>query len=118
MRSTRAREHATDFLLAKPGRLVSARGTLILVDKDGLNIFRGTSGALRGYGSYQPITSVAAPAAIVSAAGASNAEPSVVGYRLGHGAVVDIGLPGFSSSLAHNLDASELLASVWKLLSR
>ncbi|HEY5246512.1 MAG TPA: N,N-dimethylformamidase beta subunit family domain-containing protein, partial [Acidimicrobiales bacterium] len=110
--------HATDDLLARPGRVVSARGTLILVDKDGLNIFRGTSGALRGYGSYQPIVSVAAPAAIVSAAGASNAEPSVVGYRLGRGVVVDIGLPGFGSSLQHNLDASELLASVWKLLSR
>jgi hypothetical protein len=110
--------HATDFLLAKPGRLLSAHGALILVDKDGLNIFHGTSGALRGYRSYQPILSVAAPAAIVSAAGASNAEPSVVGYRLGHGVVVDIGLPGFASSLRHNLDAAELLASVWKLLRR
>ena len=111
-------QHATDFLLAKPGRVVSAHGALILVDRDGLNIFRGTSGALRGYRSYQPIPSVAAPAAVVSAAGASNAEPSVVGYRLGHGVVVDIGLPGFASSLRHNLDASELIASVWKLLSR
>jgi hypothetical protein len=110
--------HATDFLLAKPGRVVPAHGALILVDKDGLNIFRGTSGALRGYRSYQPIVAVAAPAAIVSAAGASNAEPSVVGYRLGHGVVVDIGLPGFASSLRHDLDASELLASVWKLLGR
>jgi hypothetical protein len=110
--------HATDDLLARPGRLVSARGTLILVAKDGLNIFRGTSGALRGYRSYQPITSVAAPAAIVSAAGASNAQPSIVGYRLGHGAVVDIGLTGFALSLRHNLDASQLLASVWSLLRR
>jgi hypothetical protein len=110
--------HAADFLLAKPGQVVSARGALILVDKDALNIFRGTSGALRGYRSYQPIVSVAAPAAIVSAAGASNAEPSVVGYRLGHGVVIDIGLPGFGSSLNRNLDASELLASIWKLLGR
>jgi hypothetical protein len=109
---------AADYLLAHPGRLVSARGTLILVDKDGLNIFRGTSGALRGYGSYQPITSVTPPAVIVSAAGASNAQPSVVGYRLGHGDVIDIGLPGFGSSLRRNIDASELLASVWRLLGR
>jgi hypothetical protein len=109
---------AADFLLAHPGRLVSAQGTLILVDKDGLNIFRGTSGALRGYRSYQPITSVTPPALIVTAAGASNAEPSIVGYRLGHGEVVDIGLPGFGSSLRHNIDASELLASVWRLLGR
>lgn len=108
---------ATDFLLAKPGRVVSARGTLILAGRDGLHIFRGTSGALRGYGVYQ-LLSVTPPAAILSAAGASNAQPSVVGYRLGHGDVVDVGLPGFGSSLAHNIDASELLASVWKLLAR
>jgi flagellar hook assembly protein FlgD len=110
--------NATDDLLARPGRLVSARGALILVDKDGLNIFRGTSGTLRGYASYQPFTSVAPPAAIVSAAGAGSSQPAVIGYRLGHGDVVDIGLPGFGSSLAHNLDASELLASVWRLLGR
>jgi hypothetical protein len=110
--------HAADFLLAKPGQLVSTHGALILVDKDALHIFRGTSGALRGYRSYQPITSVVSPAAIVSAAGVSNAQPSVVGYRLGHGVVVDIGLPGFGASLRHNLDASELLSSVWGLLSR
>jgi hypothetical protein len=108
---------ATDDLLARPGPLVPARGALILVDKDGLNIFRGTSGALRGYRSYQPFT-VSPPATILSAAGASNAQPSVVGYRLGRGDVVDIGLPGFGSSLAHNLDASELLASVWRVLAR
>ncbi len=95
-----------------------ARGTLVLVDKDGLNIFRGTSGALRGYRAYQPITSVSPPATIVSAAGASNAQPSVVGYRLGRGVVVDVGLAGFGSSLAHNLDAAQLLGSVWGLLGR
>jgi hypothetical protein len=111
-------QRAADYLLARRGRLVSARGALILVNKDGLNIFRGTSGALRGYHSYQPIISVTPPAAIVTAAGASNAEPSVVGYRLGHGVVVDIGLPGFALSLRRNIDASELLASIWKLLGR
>jgi flagellar hook capping protein FlgD/N,N-dimethylformamidase beta subunit-like protein len=109
---------ATDDLLARPGKLVSARGTLILAGRDGLHIFSGTSGALRGYGAYRPILGVSPPAAIVSAAGASNAQPSVVGYRLGRGAVVDVGLPGFGSSLRHNLDASELLASVWSLLRR
>ena len=57
-----------------------------------------------------------APATIASSAGVSNAEPSIVGYRLGQGVVVDIGLPGFGVSLRHNLDAQELLASVWKLL--
>jgi hypothetical protein len=110
--------HATDFLLARPGRIMSSRGTLILVDADGLHIFTGTSGALRGYGSYQPIDAVTAPAAIVSAAGVSNRAHAIVGYRLGKGAVVDIGLPGFGASLRHNVDAQELLGNVWKLLGR
>ena len=109
---------ATDFLLARPGPVTPSRGALILVDHDGLHIFSGTSGALRGYGSYQPIDSVAAPAAIASTAGVSAAAHAVVGYRLGQGAVVDIGLPGFGASLRHNVDAQELLASVWKLLGR
>jgi hypothetical protein len=110
--------HATDFLLARLGPVTSSRGALILVDHDGLHIFSGTSGALRGYRSYQPIDSVVAPATIASAAGVSNASHAVVGYRLGQGSVVDIGLPGFGLSLRHNVDAQELLASVWKLLGR
>ncbi|MGI8715422.1 MAG: FlgD immunoglobulin-like domain containing protein [Solirubrobacteraceae bacterium] len=107
---------ASDFLLARPGPVVLAHGSLILVDKDGLRIFSGTSGALRGYRSYQPTGSVSAPARILSAAGVSNGQPSIVGYRLGRGTVVDIGLPGFGSSLRRNLDAQELLGRVWQLL--
>jgi hypothetical protein len=109
---------AIDYLLARPGKLVAARGALILAGKDRLHIFAGTSGALSGFASYQPIASVSPPAAIVSEAGASNAEPSIVGYRLGRGDVVDIGLPGFALSLAHNIDARELLSAVWKVLQR
>jgi flagellar hook assembly protein FlgD len=108
----------TDALLARPAGVVSGAGTLILVDKDGLHIFSGTSNALRGYRSYEPIPSVAAPAVIASAAGASNAQPSIIGYRLGHGIVIDIGLPGFGSSLAHNFDAQQLLGRIWSVLSR
>lgn len=108
----------TDFLLARPGRLVSVSGALIVAGQDGLHIFRGTSGVLRGFSSSQPILAVTPPAAILSQAGTGTAQPSVVGYRLGRGDVVDVGLPGFGSSLRHNLDAAELLASVWSLLGR
>jgi hypothetical protein len=109
---------ATDALLARPGRVVSSAGALILVDKDGLHIFSGTSNALRGYNSYEPIPSVQAPAAIASAAGASNSQPSIIGYRLGHGIVIDIGLPGFGASLARNFDAQQLIGRIWSVLSR
>jgi hypothetical protein len=109
--------HATDALLARPGPVAAAHGALILVGRDDLHIFSATSGALRGYRSYQPFPSVATPARIASQAGVSNRSPAIVGYRLGKGAVVDIGLPGFASTLARNLDAQELMSRVWKLLA-
>ena len=42
----------------------------------------------------------------------------MIGYSLGRGRVVDIGLPGFASSLAHRVEAQKLLGNVWSLLSR
>ena len=109
---------ATDALLARPGPVASTHGALILVAKDGLGIFTGTAQALRGYRSYQPITAVAAPASIASAAGVSTGQPAIVGYRLGRGIVVDIGLPGFAGSLAGSFDARQLLARIWAVVSR
>ncbi|MBV9194771.1 MAG: hypothetical protein JO168_11560 [Solirubrobacterales bacterium] len=105
----------TDALSAQPGALVTHAADLIVVSQDRLGIFQGTSGALGGYRSYQPFT-VVAPAQALSEAGATPTAPSIVGYRLGRGTVVDIGLPGFGASLAGNVDAHELLARIWKVL--
>ncbi len=109
---------STDALLARPGPVTATGGSLIFVARDGLHIFSGTSRLLSGYRSYQPIGSVAAPAAIASAAGVTAAQPSIVGYRLGRGIVVDIGLPGFAGSLSSNVDARQLLASIWRVIAR
>jgi hypothetical protein len=54
---------------------------------------------------------------VASLAGASTAQPSIIGFRLGRGVVVEVGLPGFASSLG-NLDARELFGRIWTLLSR
>ncbi len=106
-----------DVLGARPGPVVDSRGTLILAGTDALHLFSGTSGALRGYRSYQPYAPVAAGAGVASEAGASSAQPAIIGYRLGRGIVIDVGLPGFGSSLAHNFDAQQLVGRIWKLLS-
>ena len=106
----------TDVLGARPGRVVASRGALILAGQDGLHIFSGTSGALRGYLSYQPFAPVAAGAGVASEAGASSSQPAIIGYRLGRGIVIDIGLPGFASSLGHNFDAQQLVGRLWKRL--
>jgi hypothetical protein len=54
----------------------------------------------------------------VSEAGTSAQTPSIVGYRLGSGIVVDVGLPAFTTSLAHDVDTQELLRRLWTVLSR
>jgi FlgD Ig-like domain len=106
-----------DVFGAHPGTVVTHNTDLITVIEDGLRVFTGTSGAFQGYRSFEPIH-VVAPGRLLSAAGTTDSTPAVVGYRLGRGAVVDIGLVGFGSSLAHNVDAKELVSRVWTLLRR
>jgi hypothetical protein len=108
---------AADIFGAHPGAVVAHSTDLLTVIKDGLGIFSGTSGAFGGFGSYQPIASVSAPAQpIASAAGAGSGGPAIAGFSLGRGIVVEIGLPGFGSSLAGNVDAQELVSRLWKVL--
>jgi len=107
---------ATDALAARPGALITGNHDLVSVISDGLGIFAGTSGALLGYSSYQPFLSVASPAQLVSQAGTGNGPPSIVGYRLAQGIVVDIGLSGFGSSLPSNVNAQELIGHLWSVL--
>jgi FlgD Ig-like domain len=109
---------ATDVLGARKGTLVNGNHDLILVQKDGLGLFSGSGGALRGYPAYEPITSVSAPGKVSSSAGANPSAPSLVGYTLGRGVIVDIGLVGFARSLEHNIGAQELVTRLWSVLSR
>ncbi|MGI8507160.1 MAG: hypothetical protein ACR2MK_10255 [Solirubrobacteraceae bacterium] len=105
-----------DALGARAGPLARTHGALILAGSDGLRIFSGTSGALRGYRAYQPFAPVAAGRVVSSAAGVASTQPAIIGYRLGRGIVIDVGLPGFGSSLAHNFDAQQLLDRIWSVL--
>jgi hypothetical protein len=106
---------STDALSARPGTLVTNNTDLITVIQDELHIFSATSGAFQGYSSFEPIQ-VVAPGRLLSAAGNTNTTPSIVGYQLGRGDVVDVGLVGFGSSLAGNVDAKELVQTLWGLL--
>jgi hypothetical protein len=109
---------ATDVLGARPGALVTGNRALILAGPDRLHIFSGTSGAFRGYRSYQRFAATTTSGPVASAAGVTTSTPSIIGYRLSKGIVIDSGLPGFGSSLAHNFDARQLLDQVWSALLR
>lgn len=113
---------ATDIFGARPGSVIPRSGGLILVLNDGLGIFTTTSQAFPGFKSFQPITPPdAAASAPSSAAGTSDSNVSIVGFKVGRGTVVEVGLPGFGASLApsaHNVDAQELVRQLWTVLGR
>jgi hypothetical protein len=55
---------------------------------------------------------------LLTSAGIAPSAPAVIGYTLGRGAVVDVGLVGFGAKLAHNVNAQELVGRVWSFLGR
>jgi hypothetical protein len=86
------------------------------VIRDELGIFSTTSGAFPGYTSYQPVEPPSATGQI-SSAGVTSSAPSIVGYGVGRGIAVEVGLVGFGSSLAHSVNAQELTHRLWTVLS-
>ncbi len=102
---------------ARSGALVTHNEMPIVEIRDGLGIFTGTSGTLTGFPSYQPIASVEG-ARIVSAAGATATAPEIAGFRFGRGIVVEVGLAGFGSSLAHSPDSQQLIGRLWTVLAQ
>ncbi len=107
---------SADVLGARPGPPVAHSHDLITVLRDGLGIFTTTSGALTGFPAFSTIARVDGPGQELSAAGTSDSTQSIVGYRLGNGIVVDVGLDGFGASLHHDVDTQELIARLWKVL--
>ena len=105
-----------DALGAAPRAVVAGNRELLGVLTDGLGIFSTTSGVFGGFSSYQPFAT--SGPRFASEAGVSPTAPAIVGYHLGRGTVVDIGLPGFGSRLAHDVDATELVNQVWTVLTR
>jgi flagellar hook assembly protein FlgD len=110
--------HAIDDLEARPGRVETARGSLVLVDKNNQGLFGPTAQAISGFHRLQIFGPVAAPAKLLTSAGIAPSSPSVIGYSLGKGAVVDVGLVGFGAKVGSNVNAQELIRRAWSFLGR
>ncbi len=104
-----------DVFGAQPGPVVATGEQLITTLQDPLGIFASTSGAFIGFATYQTIEPP--DAASASMAGVGDGAASIVGFRYGAGKVVEIGLPGFASTLAGNVDSQGLMQGLWRLLT-
>ena len=96
------------------GAISTTAGELIARQSDPLGILPPVM-ALTGFRSFQTLTP---PGGVAASVGGVAAEaPTIVGFRSGEGRVVEIGLPGFASSLRGNVGSQQLLARIWQLLS-
>ncbi|MEA2211564.1 MAG: hypothetical protein QOF83_1512 [Solirubrobacteraceae bacterium] len=107
---------AIDALGAHVGAVTPTRGALILAGRDQLHLFSGSSGTLR-YPAYQPFPGLSGGLQLASEAGVSPTSPAVIGYRLGRGMVVDVGIPNFALSLGHNFDGQQLMSGIYAVLA-
>ncbi len=112
------RPRAADALGARVGPLAAKTAAPVTVTTDGLGLFTGVQAPLAGFRAYQPVLSVAAPGRVQSSAAPSGAAPAIVGYRLGGGIVVDLGVPGFGASLSHDAGARALIDRIWAVVSK
>ena len=109
---------AVDALGARVGGLAAKTVAPVTVTSDGLGLFDGVSAPLAGFLTYQPVLSVSAPGHVQSSAGPSGGSPAIVGYGLGGGIVIDLGVPGFGAALPSDAGAQQLIDQMWTVVSK
>jgi hypothetical protein len=89
------------------------------VQRKGLGLFRGTDDLLGSFTLFERSLSLAPQARLEASAG-RDADPALVGYRLGKGTVVRLGSPGWPGELREeraSLEVQRVTRNLWRLLS-
>jgi hypothetical protein len=100
-------------------RLLRTGEAPMRVQRKGLGLFRGTDDLLGSFRLFELSVSLAPQAELQASAG-RDAEPALVGYRLGRGAVIRLGSPGWPSELREeraSLEVQRVTRNLWRLLS-
>jgi hypothetical protein len=106
-----ARALAVDPFGVRHGIVSPADGQIISsLATDHLGIF-STAAALQ-FPRYQVLTPP--HGTVLSAGGVADSAPSILGFGLGSGTVVEVALPDFGSSLVTDVDSGELLSRVYQ----
>lgn len=89
------------------------------VQRKGLGLFRGTDDLLGSFTLFERSLSLAPQARLEASAG-RDADPALVGYRLGKGTVVRLGSPGWPGELREeraSVEVQRVTRNLWRLLS-
>lgn len=126
----RRRVTATDSLLRDPSRAErtnvfgertsasKSEPAPLVEERDGLKLFEGTDGLIGLFGVFEVSDGLVGGARLVTAAGRERGKPAFVGYRLGEGVVVRVGVPGWAAALDEGDEEAEVTKRIWALLSR
>ena len=128
--SFRRRVRVTDDTLAGPSRAertnvfgerTSAQKTdpaPLVRYQDSLKLFAGTDGLVGTFGDLEKSDGLVGGAKLETAAGRDPKRPAFVGYRLGEGVVVRVGVTGWAAALDDGQEEATVTKRIWALLSR
>ena len=92
---------------------------MVVNQPDTLGLFAGVSGGLLGsFDQFEQSQRLVGGAQILSSAGRDPKHPAFIAYRLGRGTVVRAGSSQWASSLAGDIELTDVTRRVWSLLSR
>lgn len=87
-------------------------------DRDELGLLAGTDGLVGLWRVFEPSAGLIPDARLETAAGRDRGRPALVGYRLGEGIVVRIGVPGWAAALDDGQEEASVTRRIVALLSR
>jgi hypothetical protein len=86
--------------------------------QDSLNLFTGTDGLVGLFDRLERSDGLVGGAKLATAAGRDPQRPAFVGYTLGNGVVVRVGVPGWTAALDNRGEEATVTKRIWALLSR
>ena len=130
----RRRVNVTDRLLSDPSRAERTNvfgertGAVVRVpeldaaplvrERDDLGLLNGTDGLIGLFRGFEPSEGLVGGARLETAAGRERGKPSLVGYRLGEGVVVRVGVPDWAGALDDGQEEAIVTRRIVALLSR
>ena len=102
----------------EPVRVAEIDAAPLVRERDGLGLLEGTDGLIGLFREFEPSEGLIAGARLETAAGRERGKPALVGYRLGEGVVVRVGVPGWAAALDDGQEEALVTRRILALLSR